>query len=155
MNQFYLLTLSRPGFWILVNNRNNLENSLIYTVFRSQRENMENFENVFFFKLKPLISLSNFNILSSSFCKRPHFQSRKGFCNKKMWSWQCSAGVVIFGDTTLQGARMGVPFKRFSKFSVKYFLKVIILKVKHIQATFKHLFQSNLLCCGSLGPPTG
>ena len=46
-------------------NRQNLENPLIYGVFRSQGEKMKKIENVFF-KLKPLISRSNLNGWSSS-----------------------------------------------------------------------------------------
>ena len=87
---------------------------------------MENFEIVFFFELKPLISLSNFNILSSPFFANVHiFRIEKNSAIEKKLG-NGSAGVVIFEDTTLRGARMRVPSERFSKFLVRYFLNVFI-----------------------------
>ena len=52
--------------------RKNLENPLIYGVFRLQGEQMKFFENIFFL-LKTLISRSNLNGLSSSFLQTSTF----------------------------------------------------------------------------------
>ena len=52
-------------------NRKNLENLLIYGVFRLQVEKIKIFENIFS-SLKTLISRSNLNWLSSSFFLNIH-----------------------------------------------------------------------------------
>ena len=85
----------------------NLENSLIYGVFRSQGKKMKIFENVFL-ELKNLTSRSNLNRLSSSHILRVEKDSAiKKLCHIS------NAGMVIFGDTALQGAKMGLPPKLF------------------------------------------
>ena len=91
------------------------ENLLIYVCFYSKKKMLCKYFFTYF------SYLSQFDI---ELC----FFSQKNFCSRS---------VVIFGDTELRKANMGVPPKKVSKSWVEYFLKV-----KYISVTFEHPFES-------------
>ena len=99
---------------------NVFENPLIYGVFHSQGKRMKILKMFFFYLYLGQI-LSDWALVV---CKHPHAIKKWGHLETPHF----------------EGPKWWYPLKKISKFLVKYFSKVIIWKVKHILAAFKHLF---------------
>ena len=65
-----------------------------------------------------------------------------------------SAGVLIFGDTVLWGAKIGYPLDFFQNFWFNIFLKSSVEKSNTCELRLNTYFRtfSNYLTCGPLGP---
>ena len=71
-------------------------------------------------------------------CKHPHFESRNGFCKKKVWSW-VMPGQSFLETPHFEGQKWGYLLTVFSNF-------------QRLLNTYFRAF-SDLLGCGSFEPP--